>query len=187
MLKISQICLLVLLAASLLKCATPGGIPSGYLVNPKGLDTATNGHWIYIDKFDNNSIADKSQVSGELIAIQRDTFFVLTYNGVKPVPTKDMREVTLILFKDQSGKYLVATCIGLIPNVIAAFVGSPVAYFGIPFAVVGSITAMIENSASTLIFPKRNKLSDFEKFVRFPQGIPSGVNLSNLSLKTNIP
>lgn len=186
MLKISQICFLVLVSATLLKCATQGDIPSAYLVNPKGLDTATNGNWIYIEKFENNNIADKGAVSGELIAVQSDTFFVLTQKAFIPVPTKDMREATLTLFKDQSGLYLIATGIGLVPNIIAAFAGSPVFFFGIPFALVGFSTAMIELPANSLQFPKRNKLSDFYKFARFPQGIPAGVDLNKLSLKTNI-
>ncbi len=87
--------------------------------------------------------------------------------------------------KDQSVKYVVATCIGLIPNVIAAFMGSSVVLFGIPFAVIGFSKAIIEYPASTLRLPKHNVLSEFNKFARFPQGIPTGVDLTKLSLITN--
>lgn len=172
-------------AAALLNCTTPGKIPSGYLVNPRGLDTVTHGRWIFIVKSYKNDPGVPTEISGELIAVQNDTFYVLTPKTVIPVPTEVIRKASLIMFKDQSGKYFIATCLGLVPNIIAAFTGSAVYAIGIPFAIVGFGAVLIERSANTLRFPRKVRLSQFNEFARFPQGIPPGVDIRNLSLMAN--
>ena len=182
MLKTNYLYLLIVITVILMECATPRDIPSNYLVNPRNMNIMTHGCWISIDTSITNDEATSSIISGELIAVQNDTFYILTPVVLVAVPAKELRTANLFMFKDQTNKYLLATGIGLIPNVIGVFVGNPVSILGIPFAIVGATTALIENSANRLRFPKKNKLNEFNKFARFPQGIPSGVGLNELTL-----
>ena len=102
------------------------------------------------------------------------------------IPESGIKTALLFLFKDQSNKYLLATGLGLIPNFAGLLVHSEPAFLalGIPFAVVGLVTMAIERSKNRLRYPETNKLKEFQKFSRFPQGIPIGLNLKKLKLKT---
>jgi hypothetical protein len=177
---------LFILIILFIRCAAPSGVPSNYLVNPKEISNMTTGNWINIEQIVNPTSVAPIQISGELITVQADTFYILTQTSLLKIPKTKITSATLYLFKNQSGKYVVATGIGLLPNIIGAIsLGEPgFLALGIPFALVGTITAIIENPSSELRFPKKAKLDEFGKFSRFPEGIPSGVELDSLTLLT---
>lgn len=183
MLKINQIWLLLVLASTLTQCATPGDIPSGYLTTPRKMAAMPNGCWVVVEKFSSNNSLPAGRVSGELIAVQRDTLFLLTQIALVPVLTSEIKTADLYLFKNQSNTYLLITGLGLLPNIVALFIGSPVFIFGIPFAITGIVTSAIENNSNTLKFPNKNNLNEFKYFARFPQGIPIGIDIRKLTLK----
>jgi len=175
---------LFILVILLIRCAAPAGVPSNYLVNPKEISSMTTGNWISIDQKANLSSGGASQISGELITVQSDTFYILTQTSLLEIPKDKITSATLYLFKNQSGKYMVATGIGLLPNIIGAIsLGEPAFLaLGIPFALVGIITAIIENPSGELKFPKKADLNEFAKFSRFPSGIPPEIELDKLTL-----
>lgn len=188
--KISKFFQLLLVTVLLAGCAVPGEIPSNYLRNPRELSTMANGCWIIINQSVDFSDANKGKTSGELIAVQNNTFYILTQSSLVRVPTAEIITATMYLFKNQTNYYLLVTGLGLLPNVIGAIVYGIPAFLtlGIPFAIVGITTASIECKANELRFPKMNKLDEFGKFSRFPQGIPPGVELEKLTLiSNNIP
>lgn len=183
MLKINHFFLLLVLAVILAECAAPREIPPNYLTNPRTMAKMTNGCWIYVNQGILTEGNLSVEVSGELIAVQNDTFYILTKTSFVVVPANEIKIATMFLFKNQSGNYLLATGLGLLPNIAGIFISNPVSLLGIPFAIVGITTAAIENSANTLRFPKKNLLNEFNKFARFPQGLPSGVGMKDLTLK----
>jgi hypothetical protein len=167
-------------------CAAPAGVPSNYLVNPKDVSCITTGNWICIKQNTNIKAIAASNISGELISVQSDTFYILTQNSLVEIPKDKITSATLYLFKNQSRKYMMATGIGLLPNIIGAIsLGQPgFLALGIPFALVGIITATIENSSGELKFPQKTSLNELAKFSRFPSGIPPEIELDKLSLNT---
>jgi len=95
---------LVLLGLAVLSsgCTATSDIPSGYLKNPREMQTMANGCWIYINQDVRNSGTLAGEISGELIAAETDTFFVLTRNTIAAIPVKEIKNAKLMLFKDQS-------------------------------------------------------------------------------------
>jgi len=148
------------------------------------MQTMANGCWIYINQDVRNNGTLAGEISGELIAAETDTFFVLTRNTIAAIPVKEIKNAKLMLFKDQSWKYLLATALGLIPNFAGALINGDAAFLalGVPFAVIGSVTAGIESSANKMIYPGKIGLNEFGKFSRFPQGRPVGIRLEELTL-----
>jgi hypothetical protein len=185
MLKINHLGLLLVMAVLIAGCATPGSAPLAYRTNPGDMDKMTTGCWIYINQGIKTGSTDSNSISGELITIQQDTFYILTSLKLAAIPAKKIESASLLMFKEQSSRYLLVTGLGLIPNVLGAAINgmSEFLLIGIPFAVVGSITAAIDINANVLQYPGRNSLTEFGHFARFPQGRPSGVNLEELTLK----
>lgn len=184
MLKINLFFELLVLAVLFVGCSATTEIPSGYLKNPREMETMTNGCWIYINQNVKNNGALTGEISGELIAAETDTFFILTRTALVSIPVNEIKNAKLMLFKDQTGKYVLATVLGLVPNVAGALINGEGAYLamGIPFAIVGSITAVIEIPANKMVYPGKIQISDFHKFARFPQGRPVGIRLDELTL-----
>ncbi len=185
MLKTNYVWTLLFIAVLLIECTVQRDIPSSYLRNPRGMDTMSNGCWINI----NEGIVDQKEVrgniSGELIAVQSDTFYILTRKDFVYIPANEIKTATMFLFKDQSGKYILVTCLGLIPNFAGALINKLPKFLllGIPFAVVGISTSAIEASANKYIYPIENQLDQFSVFARFPQGVPKGVDVNKLTLR----
>ena len=174
----------LILIILMIRCAAPAGVPSNYLVNPKEISSMTTGNWIRVESNIKLTSVAPSQIFGELITVKTDTFYILTQTSLLEIPKDKIVSATLYLFKNQSGKYMMATGIGLLPNIIGAIsLGEPAFLaLGIPFAIVGTLTAIIENQSSELRFPKKAKLNEFVKFSRFPEGIPPGIELDKLTL-----
>jgi hypothetical protein len=175
---------MLILIILLTRCAAPAGVPSNYLVNPKDVSKMTTGCWISINQKVDLKFENFSKISGELITAQTDTFYILTQTSLEKIPKNKIITATMYLFKNQSGKYMTTTGVGLLPNIIGAIsIGEPgFLLLGIPFAITGIITAIIENPSSELQFPKKSELKEFAKFSRFPEGVPPGVSLEKLTL-----
>ena len=185
--KISLFFELVVLAVLSVGCNSTTEIPSGYLKNPRDIETMTTGFWIYINQNDKNNGVLTGEISGELIAAEPDTFFILTRNTLVSIPVNEIKNAKLMLFKDQTGKYILATALGLVPNIAGALINGEAAFLamGIPFAIIGSVTSAIESTANKLIYPGKIKISDFHKYARFPQGRPVGIKLDALTLNNS--
>ena len=185
--KISLYTQLLLLTGLLLGCAVPSEIPTNYLMEPKSISAMPNGCWISINQSNDLTTDIGSKISGELIAVQKDTFYIMSQTSLEVVPAKKITAATLYLFKNQASKYILATGLGLVPNIAGAIAHgmSEFLAIGIPFAIVGIVNASIEVHANELRFPKKNNLDEFGKFARFPQGMPSGVDVKSLTLISN--
>ena len=165
-------------------CAVPSGIPKNYLVRPSELSRMHTGCWIINESVDSEG-RNRGEISGELITVQKDTFFIQTRTSLESIPEKEIISATLYLYKNQSNNYIAATWIGVIPNIAGALIqGQPwFLAMAIPYVIVGISNAIIESSSNELRFPKRNSLDEFSKFSRFPQGLPKEVKLKDLYLR----
>jgi hypothetical protein len=161
-------------------------IPATYLPRPRDVKTELTGSWVAIHYHSTQDRNYSKKISGELIAIQTDSIYVLNDIQLFSIDMSMIDTAILYLFKNQTGNYVVATGLLLIPNIVAAFGNSMPEFMVlvIPWAVTGTITSLIESSGhkDRLEYPKRNSLEDFTKFARFPMGIPPEVKRNELIL-----
>ena len=79
-------------------------IPVSYRYTPRQLKKDITGNWTEVRLNSKDITGSESVLSGELIAIQSDTIYVLTEHGLKGVHTSEMKEAILYMFMDQSGE-----------------------------------------------------------------------------------
>jgi hypothetical protein len=163
-------------------------IPTAYLPRPREVKTQVTGSWVSINYHSPQDRNYSKKISGELIALQTDSIYVLNEFQLFAVDMNTIDTAMLYIFKNQTGKYILTTVIMLVPNIIAAVANKIPEYliFVIPWAVTGTITSLIEGSGhkDRLTYPKRNSLEDFRKFARFPMGIPPDMKRNELTLLT---
>jgi hypothetical protein len=161
-------------------------IPVSYRYTPRQLKKDVTGNWTEIRLNLKDITGSESVLSGELIAIQSDTIYVLTEHGLKGIHTSEMKETILYMFMDQSWKFAVITGLLYLPDILAAMINSEAGFLvlGIPWILTGTIETMAagSNNQNLLIYPYKNQLTDLKKFARFPQGMPPGINKSKLHL-----
>jgi hypothetical protein len=148
------------------------------------------GGWIIAELKNNNDPNKPEKVSGELIAHGYHQLFILDSLQMHVIHDSIVNEATLYMYKTQPGVFTVMTLIGIMPNIIAAialpeYAGSFLALGIVPLATgIIFISTEAATKRNQLIFPKKNTLDDFNKFSRFPQGLPSGIDLKQLKLPT---
>jgi hypothetical protein len=169
----------------LLGCST-ANIPVSYRFNPSDLKKEITGNWIEINMHSKSNVSPDMGLSGELIAIQSDTVYILTEEQLNSIQINKINEAILYIFSNQGGKYAVATGLLYLPDIIAAIVTRIPSFlvFGVPLVIVGSSISIYEASENSnrLIYPKENILEDFKKYARFPQGMPQGITKEKLHL-----
>ena len=146
------------------------------------------GGWIIADlkaKQDN----DKSnRVSGELISINYHQVFILDTTQMHIIPDSIISTATLYMYKTQPGVFASLTILAFLPNLIAAIAVPEYAGYFLGLGVIPLMTGIIFTATeggtkrNQLIFPARNSLYEFNKYARFPQGIPPEIELSQLEL-----
>jgi hypothetical protein len=185
--KINSISSLFVLFALLLGCYSED-IPEAYLPLPGKVKTQVTGSWVSINYHSPQDSNYSKKISGELIAVQTDSIYVLNELQLYSVDINSIDSARLYIFKNQTGKYVLATVIGLTPNIIAAMANQMYEFLilAIPWALTGTITSLIEGSGHNdkLEYPKKNSLEDFKNFARFPMGIPPDMERNELTLLT---
>jgi hypothetical protein len=185
--KINLILLLSGFVIFLLGCKT-SSIPAGYRYNPRALKREITGSWTEVKLNRKEITTVETMLSGELIAIQSDTVFILTSAGLESVHTSNISQAVLYMYMNQSGKYAAATGLLYIPNIVAAIAyGEPgFLALGVPWLLTGTIMTIVEgsNHSNILNYPYPSQLQDLNKFARFPQGMPPGIDKARLHLIT---
>ena len=161
-------------------------IPAEYRFKPAEVEKSSTGCWIDITLFKADSTAPVIKLSGELIAIQSDTIYILTSVQLSEIPSEEVSEAVLYIYNNQSGHFMLITVLLLIPNVIAAIANNTPEFLllDIPWLIGGSFISLNESIGGShqLKYPGKISLKDFGKFARFPQGIPQGLNKDKLNL-----
>jgi hypothetical protein len=173
-------CILFLSGCSISK------IPAGYRYGPKALRTELTGGWTEVKLKSLDVPGPEKAFSGELIAIQSDTMYILTKTRLEGIHTSAISEAVLYMYINRSGVYGVFTGLLYIPDFVAAIVIGEPAFFllGVPWLVAGGIITLLEASdhSNLLHYPVFNQLTDLKKFARYPQGMPPGIERSRLHL-----
>lgn len=186
--KINSFSSLFVLFALLLGCYSED-IPTAYMPLPGEVKTQVTGSWVSINYHSPQDRNYSKKISGELITFQADSIYVLNELQLFAVDMNAIDTAMLYIFKNQTGKYVLATVIMLMPNIIAAILNQMPEFLilSIPWAVTGTITSIIEGSGhkDKLVYPKQNSLEDFRKFARFPMGIPPDMKRNELTLLTH--
>jgi hypothetical protein len=156
-------------------CArTPG--PPGYLEPAEVEQRDAYGTWIDVHYEDN-----RTELSGEFIAVEPDTVFVLTRSGLRAIPRTMIKAARLGTYDSEWYKLAYWTTGGAFLTVSHgwyAAISAPV------WIVTGIIAAA---SVSNGPIEEVNGNNDFRwqevsKFARFPQGMPPGIDRTVLTL-----
>lgn len=162
-------------------------IPANYRFNPKDMKRDFTGNWVEVNMHSWIGKSPEPRLSGELIAIQSDSLYVLTEKELCGVRLNQINEAILYIFKDQAKKYAIVTGLLYAPDIIAALANSLYEFLliGIPWVLTGSFISAIEFlQENKLIYPAKDQLQDFRKYARFPQGMPKGLIKEKLHLIT---
>jgi hypothetical protein len=160
-----------------------GIIPVRYNVPPSKIGTIFTGSWMEIIYYETET--QQIQASGELIAINDDTVYVLTMSAFLQIDTGRIKKAVLYVFKPQVATGPVVGGLSFLPNIVGALAYSE-GYFlliGAPVLISGTIFGLLEiKGNSTLRYPEKNNFQEFKKFARFPQGLPPGLQTEKLHL-----
>ncbi len=163
-------------------------IPANYRHTPGGAKRAITGSWTEVKLKHTDITESETSLSGELIAIQSDTMYILTAMGLKDINTSNIAVADLYLFVNQAEKNATITGLLYIPDILAAIIIGEPAFLllGVPWIITGTIISVVEGSAhlNKLNYPGKNQLSELKKFARFPQGLPSDIDKSRFHLIT---
>ena len=154
---------------------------------PRPMDSTTGfkGSWMVISAYnDTHRLAEKS-ISGELMAIQSDTVYLLTDSALVAVNRNMINSVVLYLFKPQTKTAPLISGLSYLPNVFGAIAinEGAVLLLGVPLLITGAVMSAIESTGSVMRYPGKYQLKAFSKFARFPQGLPPGLDPEKLHLK----
>jgi hypothetical protein len=161
-------------------------IPANYRYTAHQLKRGITGSWIHIKMNLRADTTQETEFSGELIAIQSDTMYIVTPDGLKEVRVSGIAEAVLYMYMNQPGMYASVTGLLYLPDIIAALViGTPgFLLLGIPWVVTGGIVTIAEGSNHTniLTYPHFCTLGELNKFARFPKGMPQAIDKTRIHL-----
>ena len=144
------------------------------------------GGWIVAEV--KGDLVQPDTISGELISITDHKLYILGTRQMNVIPDSNLSTARLYMYKKQPGLFAILTLIGILPNIIAAIAlpeyGGQFLLLGILPLVSGTVFTISEASSkrNQLIFPHKDSLEQFNKFSRFPQGIPTGMDIYQLKL-----
>lgn len=184
--RINKIIQLIVCLAFLTECQN-SMIPRAYMPAPSMAGKSIAGSWIVMTVQQDLPLSRQPEISGELIAIENDTVYLLTDSALVKIKQVDVSTALLYPFKPQSTAFALITGLSLLPNILGAVLrpdpGAAVLIVGIPLAVTGIFMGIWENYGSLMRYPQKYSLKDLGKFSRFPQGMPPDLDPGNLHLK----
>lgn len=166
--KLIIICLCILPAAFALRCASTGA-PRGWLPNAKQAQQETYGAWIWVEYSRGST---KQRAEGELIAVERDSIFILTQDTLVAIAESEI-ELGRLTAYDAKDRLLAGwTAVGSLTTLSHGFG----LLATLPLWVVsGSISTVAQSFAPIEELPVES-WDDLRKYARFPQGLPEGLD-----------
>lgn len=160
-------------------------IPASYMPTPDDATMNIKGSWIVLNT-DNDSLPlSGKSLSGELIAIQSDSVYLLTDSELTAVNSNMISSAVLYPFKPQTAITPTIAMLSSLPAIIGAIAKDDGAFLllGVPVMITGAVMSAIEGGGNVMKYPVRHTLNDLAKFARFPQGLPPGLDPEKLRLK----
>lgn len=172
--KVKIIVSLSLVGVLMMGCvSTPG--PEGWLPTPKEALPDAFGAWMIVESV---SEADKKISEGEFIAVQNKKVYLLTKNNLIVISTDKVRHVTLATYRE---KRIVGvwTFLGTLSTISHGFYS----LISVPIWLSSGIWNAAAESSSGILKISALNWQEIQKYARFPQGIPQGIDLQLLKGK----
>ena len=160
--------LLGLLALATISCAR-NPAPYGWLPTPARADTDPYGAWVVGSL---RGVPDSS-IAGELLAVERDSVFVLTPDSVVRTTPLDSVSTAHVAFYDaQSSQLALWTALGAVSTIS----NGVFLLFTFPaFVIGGSIATAKQSQAPIRSVEDRAAWDAVRMYARFPTGLPPGL------------
>ena len=149
-------------------CASTNA-PRDWLPGAAEMQSDAFGAWITLSP-KQHSRADR--MSGELIAVQPDSVFILVQDSLVAMPRAGIADATLAAYDNHWGSLWGWTALGAVSTLshgIFLILSAPL------WILVGSITAASASHEPIRQYPDR-PWEELKKFARFPQGLPVGID-----------
>lgn len=177
--KLIILCLCIPLAALALRCASTGA-PRGWLPHAKQAQQEAYGAWIWVEYSRGSA---KQTAEGELIAVERDSIFILTQASTQDTLVaiaESEIELGRLTAYDAKDRLLAGwTAVGSLTTLSHGFG----LLATLPLWVVsGSIATVAQSFAPVEELPVES-WDDLRKYARFPQGLPEGLDSRMLKSK----
>jgi hypothetical protein len=158
----------VMAAAALLAGCVRNPAPRGWLPPATQALHDVYGAWIDVPSRDG-----AATVSGEFLAVDRDSVFVLTPRGeVTPVALSRAGRVTIAYFDPRTSALVWRTALTSAATLANGFF----LVFTLPATVITGTTAAARASRAPLRYvPPDGSWDDVRQFARFPVGLPAGL------------
>ena len=150
--------------------------PSGYLPTTASVQSDPYGGWIDLSYRGPDGL---TRVMGELVAVTGDTVWIKDASGGTVLPTSEVTDGRLIWYDSQAGQVGGLTGLGVLSTIshgVFLLLTAPL------WMIVGGTAAAIQSRIPMEEAPPVS-WSELSRFARFPQGIPLGVEVSELSRK----
>lgn len=152
--------------------------PSGYLPSPADAVSDVYGGWIEAGVMQAGK--EDSTNAGELIAVRADTLWILSDGGhVVALATSAIRNGRLVTYRSDAGSVAGFTVVGVLAtasNGAFLLITAPL------WIITGSVAASNESRAPLRDVPPLS-WTDLSPYARFPQGLPSGIDLAEIRPK----
>jgi len=170
--KIVTLVIALLMTTILAGCAA-NNASRGYLSPASEAQHEAYGAWIDLDTL---AVSSAKQISGEFIAFQGGSVFVLTQDSLVALATEKIQKATLTSFDSQYGILAVWTILGGASSFSHGFG----AIISIPVWTITGLIATIGQSYSPQTTYPSEHWSTLSRFARYPQGVPTGLDLRTL-------
>jgi hypothetical protein len=152
------------LAAAVAGCARSPA-PAGAVPWPAGAEADPYGAWIQVERQGGGGV-----VAGELLAVDPDTVFVLTWDGaVRGVPLDSVREATIAWYRGHATDLAAWTVVGTISTIsngVFLLLTAPM------WLIAGSAATAAESRAPLVRVPTRADWTTARMYARYPAGLP---------------
>lgn len=172
-----EVLLCLVCSAGLVSSCASLRSPEGWLPKVNEVQSQAYGCWISLDY---GSLEQTAAASGELLAATQDTLFILNEGGVSEIPVLSVKRMQLEIFKEKR----VAGIWALLGTLSTASHGIGLVVSGPIWIISGIALAAAESSAGLRRFDGPPH-EDVRLYARFPQGLPEGIDLLSLRMKTH--
>lgn len=155
--------------------------PKGWLPDPDDLQTQAFGAWMQL-KIEQQSESPKpneESAEGEFIAQSQDSVYILTQQGISSISKTSISKARCTAYNAHEGNLAAWTFAGTLSTLshgVGLILSAPV------WIIAGTISTAGQSWQPILKFPKA-PWSEFQKYARFPQGLPPNVDQSQLNRK----
>jgi hypothetical protein len=164
--KILLICLVVLASACTGVRAPGKSVPKRH-----GVATEAFGGWIMV------SSGNPEVSGGELIGLTEESVYIMTGDGLQVIPRAEVVSARLIMYNTDAWEYSLWTTAGSLATLSNGFF---LAFTFPMWLVTGIPVATGEANRHNYIDYPAAGWDELNKFARFPQGIPKGIDISSL-------